>query len=325
MAERRRERPGRYRPARDAPDDDDAPAADEDAWQEPDAGEEYPGEEYPGEEEPGEEEPENDGGPAGAPVAAARPDVFLDVPALKVEEIHLEVDDLSAQVSLQANVLDLLKLHVGAEVSLARVLLDIKGVDAAARLTVRLDKVASIIHRVMETIDDNPQILTDLTRGLGEAATGIGDGAAGALGEVGRGAGRAVGEVGEGTGRAVGEVGEGAGSAVESVGGDLQEAADDLGERAGRAAGGVTADGGGSTDEGRPVRRSAGSRRQEREGHRGPARRPPPRSGERPRQVRHDADGRLPAGPADGPQAETTRQPGHRVHRQGHGQAAPLR
>ncbi|MBO0810076.1 MAG: hypothetical protein J2P32_17420, partial [Actinobacteria bacterium] len=212
MAERRRERPGRYRPARDAPDDD-APAADEDAWQEHDAGEEYPGEEYPGE-----EEPESDGGPAGAPVATARPDVFLDVPALKVEEIHLEVDDLSAQVSLQANVLDLLKLHVGAEVSLARVLLDIKGVDAAARLTVRLDKVASIINRVMETIDDNPQILTDLTRGLGEAATGIGDGAAGALGEVGRGAGRAVGEVGEGAGRAVGEVGEGAGRAVGEVG-----------------------------------------------------------------------------------------------------------
>jgi hypothetical protein len=290
MAERRRERPGQYRLARDTPDDYDAPAADEDA----------------GQEHPEEEDPEYGGGAAGAPATSARPDVFLDVPALKVEEIHLEVDDLSAQVSLQANVLDLLKLHVGAEVSLARVLLDIKGVDAAAQLTVRLDKVAAIINRVMTTIDDNPQILSDLTRGLGEAATGIGSGAGGALGEVGRGTGRAVGEVGRGTGRAVGEVGEGAGSAVESVGGGLQEAADDLGERAGQAVEGVTGDGGDGTDEGRPVRRSAGSRRQEREAHRGPDRRPPPRSGERPRRVRHDTGGRLPGGSADGPQAETT-------------------
>jgi hypothetical protein len=293
MAQRRRERPGQYRLAPDTTDDYDAPAADEDA-----------GQEYPEE-----EDPEYGGGAAGAPAPDAQPDVFLDVPALKVEEIHLEVDDLSAQVSLQANVLDLLKLHVGAEVSLARVLLDIKGVDAAAQLTVRLDKVAAIINRVMKTIDDNPQILSDLTRGLGEAATGIGSGAAGALGEVGRGtgravgevgegAGRAVGEIGEGAGRAVGEVGEGAGSAVESVGDGLQEAADDLGDRAGQAVEGVTGDGGDGTDEERPVRRSAESRRQEREAHRGPARRP--------RRVRHDADGRLPGGSADGPQAETT-------------------
>src|SRR5215218_2390332 len=38
------------------------------------------------------------------------PDVFLDVRQLRVDEITLDVEDLQARVSLQAEVLDLLKL-----------------------------------------------------------------------------------------------------------------------------------------------------------------------------------------------------------------------
>lgn len=246
MAERRRERPGQDQPASDAPDDYDAPAADEDFDQ--DFVEE--------------EDAQYDDAVRSA-AADAEPDVFLDVPTLKVEEIDLEVDDLRAQVSLQANVLELLKLQVGVEVSLARVVLDIKGVDAVAQLKVRLDNVAAIITRVMETIDNNPQILENLTRGLGEAATGIGSGAGGALDEAGGGAGRAV-----------EAAGEGAGTAVESVGAGLQESAGDIGEGAGRAVEGVIEDGGDNADEVRPRRRSGDSRRQARETDRTRAERP---------------------------------------------------
>ena len=62
--------------------------------------------------------------------ANQQPDVLLDVSQLKVDEIHLEVDNLQAHVSLLAEVLTLLRLQVGADVSLAKVSLDIKGVDA---------------------------------------------------------------------------------------------------------------------------------------------------------------------------------------------------
>ncbi|MFV2195008.1 hypothetical protein [Nocardiopsis sp. LOL_012] len=61
---------------------------------------------------------------------AEEPDVFLDVPSVKVEEIDLEVDNLLASVSLQAEVLDLLRLKVGADVELGRVSLTVKGVEA---------------------------------------------------------------------------------------------------------------------------------------------------------------------------------------------------
>jgi hypothetical protein len=168
------------------------------------------------------------------------PDVLLDVPLLKVDEIHVEVDDLQARVSLQAEVLDLLKLNVGADVLLGKVELDIKGVEAQALLKVRLDRVAAIVGRVLTTIDRNPQILERLTAGLGEAAGEIGHGARTAVGEVGRGARTAVGEVGRGARTAVGEVGRGARTAVGDVGRGAGTAAGEVGRGARTAVGEVS-------------------------------------------------------------------------------------
>ena len=101
---------------------------------------------------------------------SAEPDVLLDVPQLRVEEIILEVEDLRAHVSVQADVLNLLRLSVGADVQLGGVHLEIKGVEAQALLKVRLDKVAEIINRVLATIDRNPEIVDQIVGPLGAAA-----------------------------------------------------------------------------------------------------------------------------------------------------------
>jgi hypothetical protein len=130
--------------------------------------------------------------PRELPARRDDPDVLLDVPSLKIDEIELEVEDLRARVALEARVLDLLRLNVGADVSLARVDLDIKGVDAAAYLKVRLDGVTEIVARVLDTVDRNPQIIENLTRSLG-----------GTLEELGSGTSRAVGQLGEGAAAAV--------------------------------------------------------------------------------------------------------------------------
>ncbi|MFG3076464.1 hypothetical protein [Streptomyces sp. NPDC048225] len=163
------------------------------------------------------------------------PDVFLDVPQLKVDELHLDVEDLRARVSLQAEVLDLLKLNVGADVALGQVHLDIAGVEAQARLKVRLDNVAQIINRVLTTLDRNPQILEDLARGVGSAVHDVGRGAGTAVRDVGEGAGSAVEDVGEGSGSAVEGIGGRAGDAVGEVARGAGEAAEGVGEHAGRA------------------------------------------------------------------------------------------
>jgi hypothetical protein len=163
------------------------------------------------------------------------PDVLLDVPVVKLDELNLDVEHLQARVSLQADVLNLLKLHVGADVSIGQVGLELKGVEAQALLKVRLENVARILDRVMTTIDRHPQLLEGLVAGAGEAVEELGEGAGSAAEEVGAGTGSAVEEAGEGAGSALEEIGEGTGSAVEEVSGGAGSALDGVGEGAGSA------------------------------------------------------------------------------------------
>jgi e3 binding domain len=185
------------------------------------------------------------------------PDVVLDIPIVKVDEIHFELDDLEARVALHAEVLDLVKLSVGVHAQLGKVELDIKGVEAQALLRARLDHVTAIIDRVLTTLDRNPELLESIGKsleqvgegagkgvgqigqGAGRAVEDVGEGAEGAVKDVGKGAGGAVEDVGEGAGGAVENVGEGAGGAVEDVGGGAGKAVGEVGEGAGQAVGGL--------------------------------------------------------------------------------------
>jgi hypothetical protein len=140
---------------------------------------------------------------------SAEPDVLLDVPQLRVEEIILEVEDLRAHVSVQADVLNLLRLSVGADVQLGGVHLEIKGVEAQALLKVRLDKVAEIINRVLATIDRNPEIVEQIVAPLGPAASEL-------EGTVGRSANEVAGAVGSAPVDLDGSVAETIGEPAES-------------------------------------------------------------------------------------------------------------
>jgi hypothetical protein len=100
------------------------------------------------------------------------PDVLLSVPNLGIDHIGLTVENVRAHVELHAKVLDLLELHVGADVSIDRVELDIENVRVQAMLKVKLEKVVEVVSRVMDTIDENPEILTNLTGGLGRGLEG---------------------------------------------------------------------------------------------------------------------------------------------------------
>jgi hypothetical protein len=60
--------------------------------------------------------------------------VLLDVPVLKVEEITLTVEGLRAHVAVLAELANLVKLSVGADVELDKVELSIKGVGGPGAL-----------------------------------------------------------------------------------------------------------------------------------------------------------------------------------------------
>jgi hypothetical protein len=140
------------------------------------------------------------------------PDVLLDVPVVKVDEINFELNDLRAKVSLYAKVLDLVELSVGVDAYLGRVKLVIQGVEAQALLKVRLDNVTAILDRVLTTIDRNPQIVERLVEGVSSAVEDVGQGAGQLVGE---GLNSAVEDIGAGAGELVGE---GLNYAVEDIG-----------------------------------------------------------------------------------------------------------
>src|SRR5918994_1556628 len=135
------------------------------------------------------------------------PDVLLDVPVVKLDSLHFELDNLDAHVALNAYVLDLVKLKVGVDIHLGKVALDIKGVEAQALVKVRLDRDPELLESLGEAVEDIGAGTGDMLGESGEAVEDVGEGTEQALEHIGQGAGEGVGGIGEGAGQAVSQVG----------------------------------------------------------------------------------------------------------------------
>ena len=150
------------------------------------------------------------------------PDVLLDVPVAKVDEVDLEVDNLRAHLAVIAEVRGLVELSVGVEADLGKVELNIQGVEAQALVKARLENVSAILDRVLLSLDRNPELLES----VGEAVERVGGGTGKMMAE----SGEAVEDVGEGTEQALKHVGGGAGKGVAAVGQGAGQGVGDLGQ-----------------------------------------------------------------------------------------------
>lgn len=109
-------------------------------------------------------------------------DVTLDVPTLNIEEARLQVDNLRAKVSLQAELADMVKINVGVDAFLEKVELDLKGLEAQATLKANLDNVREILVRTLDSMDNNPDLIDSLAQLAGDSGN-MQEGGAGDLGE----------------------------------------------------------------------------------------------------------------------------------------------
>jgi len=108
--------------------------------------------------------------------ASTPPDVYLNVPKLSVGRIELDVDDLSADINLNANVASLVQINAGVQVSVQKVNLTIVDVDAELELIVRLGHLADIVNRVFSSLDLNPLLITainNVTSVLGQVVGAV--------------------------------------------------------------------------------------------------------------------------------------------------------
>lgn len=111
------------------------------------------------------------------------PDVYLNVPTLSVGRIELDVDDLQAQINLNAQVASLVTLNAGVAVSIQTVNLTISDVDAQLELIVRLGHLVDIVNRVFQSLDLNPLLIDTLNNvtSLLEPIVGAVDGLLGSI------------------------------------------------------------------------------------------------------------------------------------------------
>ncbi|HYE58721.1 MAG TPA: hypothetical protein VD948_09455 [Rhodothermales bacterium] len=112
--------------------------------------------------------------PRGMAPDTQKVDVLLDIPNLSVEQIKLEVDQLQANVALDARVANLVHLKAGVDASINRVLLEITGVQAELYLRVDLDNVTTIVTRTLETLQNNPEIIQTLGSVLNNTVNTVG-------------------------------------------------------------------------------------------------------------------------------------------------------
>ena len=88
--------------------------------------------------------------------------MYLRVPELSVRHIGLEVDKLKADVSLRAEVANLVKVHAGASVGVDKVNNSIDNVGARLDLVIRLASLVEIVIRTRHTLDLGPKLATIL-------------------------------------------------------------------------------------------------------------------------------------------------------------------
>ena len=103
-----------------------------------------------------------------------QPDVLLDVPNLSVEQLTVEVNNLQLDLALDARLANLLQLTTGANARIDNVRIDLRGVRAQATLIVRLDNVRAIIERTLQTLDNNPELVSQLLSTAGGAVNTLG-------------------------------------------------------------------------------------------------------------------------------------------------------
>ncbi|KAI1324838.1 hypothetical protein F5Y16DRAFT_379699 [Xylariaceae sp. FL0255] len=87
------------------------------------------------------------------------PDVFLRVPELHVGKIELDVDDLSAELNLAAQVAGLVEINAGVQVGVTKVNITIADVDAELELIIRLGNLVDIVNRTLESLNLNPLLI----------------------------------------------------------------------------------------------------------------------------------------------------------------------
>ncbi|KAM0550235.1 hypothetical protein ACHAPJ_009084 [Fusarium lateritium] len=143
------------------------------------------------------------------------PDVHLKVPELSVGRIELDVDNLHADINLNANIARLVQLNAGIQIGIEKVNITIVDVEAELELVVRLGNLVEIVNRTLASLDLNPA-LVNLLDSVGDIVEGVIGAVDGLLGSITQGDTK-LNFLIDNLGNIVQEVTKGGGKAVSSI------------------------------------------------------------------------------------------------------------
>ncbi|WQF76691.1 hypothetical protein CDEST_01705 [Colletotrichum destructivum] len=125
----------------------------------------------------------NGSGTTANPSSTAPPDVHLKVPELSVGRIELDVDNLSAEVNLAAEIAKLVTINAGVQVAVEKVNITIVDVRAELELVIRLGHLVDIVNRTLASLDLNP-LLINLLDTVGDVVDDVVGAVDGLLGSI---------------------------------------------------------------------------------------------------------------------------------------------
>jgi hypothetical protein len=99
-----------------------------------------------------------------------------------------DVENLSADINLAANVAQLVQINAGVQIGITKVNITIADVDAELDLIVRLGNLVEIVNRVFESLDLNPLLINTINgvTGLLDEVVGEVDGLLGSITQGGK-------------------------------------------------------------------------------------------------------------------------------------------
>jgi hypothetical protein len=149
------------------------------------------------------------------------PDVYLNVPELHVGRIELTVEELQADINLNAKVAGLVTVNAGVQVSVQKINITIADVDVNLELIVRLGHLVDIVERVFDSLDLNPLLIgliSNVTNLVGDVIGAVD----GLLGSITQG-GKTLNFLVDNLGNIVQEVVGGAGGGLSQIVGNFQQ------------------------------------------------------------------------------------------------------
>ncbi|KAL9562082.1 hypothetical protein ACKAV7_014005 [Fusarium commune] len=123
------------------------------------------------------------GGGSSSNSSLGPPDVHLKVPELSVGRIELDVDNLHADINLNADIAKLVQINAGIQVGIDKVNITIADVEAELELVVRLGHLVEIVNRTLASLDLNPALI-NLLDSVGDIVEGVIGAVDGLLGSI---------------------------------------------------------------------------------------------------------------------------------------------